>query len=684
MNVILDNAAARGLVFAPHGRDAAVAVRLLEEAGIPADICFDIDQFQRALSDSVCFAVATEEALRSADLRGVVGWVASQASWSDFPFLILTRHGGGPDQDPDVARLVDLLGNVTFLERPFHPTTFASVARTALKSRQRQYDARTRIGELYEGEERLRTALQAGHLGAWELDLNRWVLTASPACKGLYGFRASEPMSYAQLLAAIHADDRAHMKQAIMTSLETGADYAIEYRTVWPDGSPHWADSQARVVWDRMTDTTRLVGVSSDITSRKTAEARLRQVNETLEERVKQRTAELEQAHRAVLGEIEQRERAEEQFRQAQKMETIGQITGGVAHDFNNLLMAVLANLDLLRKHVPDDARLMRLIDGAMQGARRGATLTQRLLAFARRQELRIEAKTLVEVVRGMHELLERSVGPQIELRIELPPVVAPSLLDTNQIELALLNLVVNARDAMPEGGLLTIRVDECETVESGDLQPGRYVRLSVRDTGLGMDSETLGRATEPFFSTKELGKGTGLGLSMIQGLALQLNGALRLSSEPGKGTLAELWLPVTAAVAVNAPAVVESSTGEDATPRMTILVVDDDPLIAMSTVGMLEDLGHQVIEASSGPAALAILRNGSNVDLMITDYSMPKMTGMQLAAAARLLRPGLPILLATGYAELPPGSDLELPRLAKPYMQETVAAEIAKLLRQG
>jgi CheY-like chemotaxis protein/two-component sensor histidine kinase len=325
---------------------------------------------------------------------------------------------------------------------------------------------------------------------------------------------------------------------------------------------------------------------------------------------------------------------------------------------------------------------LQRLIDGAMQGARRGATLTQRLLAFARRQELHIEARSLVEVVHGMNELLERSVGQQIELRIELPERVPPTLLDANQIELALLNLVVNARDAMPQGGQLTIRVDECETAESRDLEPGRYVRLSVRDTGLGMDSETLGRATEPFFSTKELGKGTGLGLSMIQGLAMQLNGALRLSSEPGKGTLAELWLPVTAGEAAQPPARDESTHGGDATPRATILVVDDDPLIAMSTVDMLEDLGHQVIEASSGAAALDVLRGGAKVDLLLTDYSMPKMTGLQLAAAARALRPHLPILLATGYAELPPGSDMELPRLAKPYMQETVAAEIAKLLR--
>jgi signal transduction histidine kinase len=229
-------------------------------------------------------------------------------------------------------------------------------------------------------------------------------------------------------------------------------------------------------------------------------------------------------------------------------MDMIGQLTGGVAHDFNNLLMAVLGNLELLRKYAGDEPRMNRLIDGAMSGAQRGAALTQRLLAFARRQDLRVEPTSLIELVRGMDDLMERSAGAAIELVIELPDLVRPALVDGNQVELALLNLVINARDAMPDGGVLTIKVDEVESHGEGELKRGHYVRLSVSDTGHGMDATTLEKSIEPFFSTKELGKGTGLGLSMIHGLAVQLNGALRLASQPGHGTTAELWLPATEA----------------------------------------------------------------------------------------------------------------------------------------
>ena len=252
-------------------------------------------------------------------------------------------------------------------------------------------------------------------------------------------------------------------------------------------------------------------------------------------------------AHAAVLSEIEQRERAEEQLRQAQKMETIGQLTGGVAHDFNNLLMAVLSNLELLRKHVPDDPKTARLINGALQGAKRGAALTQRLLAFARRQDLNVEPRNLIDLVRGMTDLIERSIGTQIELRIDLPETLPLALVDANQIELAVLNLVLNARDAMPNGGTLRIKADQVES-SSRRRNSGGAVRAPGRQRHRvqGMDAETLRKATDPFFSTKELGKGTGLGLSMVQGLAVQLNGALRLEERIGTGTRAELWLPAT------------------------------------------------------------------------------------------------------------------------------------------
>jgi signal transduction histidine kinase len=486
---------------------------------------------------------------------------------------------------------------------------------------------------------------------------------------------------FGDLVASVHPDDRSRMQLAIQATVDSGEDYAIEHRVIWPDGSLHWAVTRARLVREINSGTRRLVGVSSDVTARKSSEEALRQLNETLEVRVKARTDELERAHAAVLSEIEQRESAERKLLQAQKVEMVGQLTGGVAHDFNNLLMAVLANLELLRKHLPSDPRTLRLIDGALQGVQRGTALTQRLLAFARKQDLQLEPRSLVEVIRGMTDLIERAVGAGIEVRIDLPPSVRPALIEANQIELALLNLVVNGRDAMPDGGALTISVDQVEGTIA-DLPPGEYVRLSVIDTGHGMSEETLGKATDPFFSTKELGKGTGLGLSMVHGLALQLGGVLRLASEEGRGTRAELWLPTTTAVARERPEI-RGQNVEDI-PAMTILIVDDDALISMSTVDMLEDLGHEVLEANSGKRALEILRDVERVDLMITDYSMPRMNGMELAATARELRPDLPILLATGYAELPSGPAIDLPRIDKPYHQERLAAGIARAVQTG
>lgn len=490
-----------------------------------------------------------------------------------------------------------------------------------------------------------------------------------------------ELFGYGELLRSVHPDDLPRMRAAVQATVTTGEDYAIEYRTIWPDGTLHWAAINGRLVLGRAGQKLRLVGVSADITSRKLAEDDLRRVNETLEERVKERTFELEAAHRTVLAEVAQRERTETLLRQAQKMEAIGQLTGGVAHDFNNLLMAVLGNLDLLRKHLPEDARMLRLIDGALQGARRGAALTQRLLAFARRQDLVVEPKNLADLVLGMSDLLEHSLGAEIELALQLPTDAPVAMVDANQLELAVLNLAVNARDAMPNGGRLTIAIDVASA--DGDLRPGDYVRLAVSDTGTGMSTETLKKATEPFFSTKGVGKGTGLGLSMLHGLAIQLHGTLRIESVVGQGTRAELWLPVAssqihAIEAVRAPSVDFAPRPQ---ARARILAVDDDRLIAMSTLDMLEDLGHEVVEANSGAEALRLLKAGPRFDLMITDFSMPQMNGAELAEAASAFDPKLPILLATGYAELPSEKQLTLPRLGKPYTQDQLAAELSKLL---
>jgi signal transduction histidine kinase/CheY-like chemotaxis protein len=651
----------------------------LKEAGFDSTIASTFRDFVASLSERCLFVVVTEETLRTQDPRPLHEWVRSQPSWSDLPFIVLTHHGAGPERNPAAARLVELLGNVSFIERPFHPTTFVSVVNTASKGRRRQYEAHARMEELHESELRLTTALQAGRLGTWEVNLSDWSLRTSDVCKSVFGRGPGDGFSYADLIASIHADDRDRMQQSVEQTLKTGADYVIEYRVVWPDGSEHWAEVRGRIMRDRLGRPSRLAGVASDITERKISEAALRSMNEILEQRVEERTRELREAHERLVEEAIQRESTEERLRQSQKLEAIGQLTGGVAHDFNNLLMAVLGNLELIRKNVADDPRTLRLVDGALQGARRGASLTQRLLAFARQQDLQVQPTDLVDLVDGMQELLARSVGGAIEILTDFEPELPRVLADGNQLELALLNLAVNARDAMPQGGRITIAVRKHPDVQPAeDLPRCSYVCLAVIDTGYGMDAATLARAIDPFFSTKELGKGTGLGLSMIHGLAQQLGGRLKLTSAPGQGTTAQIWLPATEL------AKPEDEQGElqmvQTPDSLKILVVDDDALISMSTVDMLEDLGHQVVDAASGNQALGIISSGSEIDLIITDYSMPGMNGAQLAKAVRELRPELPVLVATGYADLPPGTGIDLPRLGKPYTQDQLAREIANI----
>ncbi|WP_376782019.1 ATP-binding protein [Agrobacterium cavarae] len=679
----ISNSDISALVYAPIGRDAQIAASLLDEAGVSSIIVADIASFVAGLKDNVAFAVVTEEALRSADLRGISAWIAAQPSWSDLPFIILTNRGGGPERNPTAARLSEVVGNVSFVERPFHATSFISVARSAMRGRRRQFDARVRMEALDEGERRLQTALAAGRLGAWELDLATNELTTSATFRSLFGRGPNEGFAYTDLLASIHPADLERMQSAVRTTIETGADYSIEYRTVWNDGSTHWVEIRAQLYSDRTGRASKLVGVSADITSRLEEEEHQRLLNEVLEERVAARTRDLEKAYATVMEEVSQRERAEQQLRQSQKMEAIGQLTGGVAHDFNNLLMAVLGNLELLRKYVGDDARAVRLIEGAQQGAKRGASLTQRLLAFARRQDLRIDPVDMRALVTGMEELLKRSVGSTVVVRTDAPDHLPLVSADANQVELALLNLVVNARDAMPDGGEISICLNGVhQSVPDGELAVGDYVVLSVIDQGYGMDRETLRKAVEPFFSTKELGKGTGLGLSMIHGLASQLKGDLRLTSELGKGTKAELWIPVSTSEITNDSAPIEVSVAPTASASgpKRILLVDDDPLIAMSSADMLMDLGHDVVEAHSGKEALEYLGDGSCFDLLITDYSMPGMTGADLVIAVRHIVPKLPILIASGYAELPPGVDLDVARLGKPYTQDQLERELRKL----
>jgi PAS domain S-box-containing protein len=562
-----------------------------------------------------------------------------------------------------------------------------SAVRTAVRGRRRQYEARARLEELAESEGRLQTALAAGNLGSWTLDAQDNTITCSGTCRAHFGRKPDDAFGYDDMLRSVHPEDSARVEAALDHTLMTGSDYAVEHRIVWPDGSEHWVDMRARALKNSFDRVTQLVGVTSDITARKRYDiererlldalakerAALSDLTANLEQRVKERTA-------ALTAEVAARERAQEQLLQSQKMESIGQLTGGVAHDFNNLLMAVMGNLGLLKKRFRDDERAQHLIAGALEGARRGAALTQRMLTFARQQELKTSSADLVTLVAGMQDLLDRTLGPQIELRFDLPEGLPPAQVDANQIELAILNLAINARDAMPSGGRISIALDKVPPPPGRGLQEREYLRLCLSDTGSGMDEATLKKAIEPFFSTKPTGKGTGLGLSMVHGLAVQLGGMLDLESTVGKGTTATLWLPIADAPA---PVAEAEAAVPEAANRAIILVVDDDPLIAMSTVEMLEDLGHQAIECNSAAQALTILKDRQEIDLMLTDQAMPGMTGIELAELAHKERPKMPILLATGYADLP-ASQIKLPRLSKPYLQSELQEEINRLLNSA
>jgi len=376
-------------------------------------------------------------------------------------------------------------------------------------------------------------------------------------------------------------------------------------------------------------------------------------------------------------------EKTREALFQAQKVQAIGQLSGGIAHDFNNLLTVILGNLEIVRKRVGDDPKVSRLLENATQGALRGVSLTQRMLAFARRQELKTEPVDIAKLVQGITGLLRSSLGPGIRIETQFPEDLQAVLADSNQLELAVLNLATNARDAMPEGGSVTISAEPEVVIEQNDstLAAGRYVCLRMTDTGEGMDADTLASATDPFFTTKGLGKGTGLGLSMVHGFIEQLGGRFFLKSIKGQGTTAELWLPVALdGVATQSSGTMVSTV---TVPRLSVLVVDDDSLVRTSTVLLLEDLGHRVISASSGTHALELFDQGEVIDLMITDMAMPHMSGAQLAHAVRLLKPDLPIILATGFAERLEGFAAGLPRLSKPFNQMNLVTIIAQTMKR-
>ncbi len=554
MNEFLPLVAERALILAPRGRDAAVAHDILNEAKIRTQICFDLDGLLDQISRGADVAILTEEGLRGTDSRALGEWVRAQPPWSDFPFIVLTRHGGGVERNPEAAQLNAILGNVSFLERPFHPTTLVSVVQTSLRGRRRQYECR--------------------------------------------------------------------------------------------------------------------------------------QLNEDLESLVEERTGELAAANRQLLAQIEERERMEMTITQMQRLEAVGQLTSGVAHDFNNLLTVVLGNIRYLDRALRDaeiDGNAARRLGYMRTAAERGAKLTDQLLAFSRRQRLEPKVIDLNETVGDMRDLLQSTIGGSFDVDIALKPDVWPALVDPTQLELAVLNLAINARDAMQIGGSLRVSTRNVSLgIPRGPEEPaaGDYVEVSVTDTGSGMSGEVRAKVLEPFFTTKEVGKGSGLGLSQVLGFAKQSGGGMQINSREGEGTTVRIYLPrATGKMERAVPE--EAAPAEARYPGAQVLLVDDDSAVRDITAGMLREIGHKVLEAGSGGAALELLDGRQDIDLMLIDVAMPGMSGPELARRVRSQRPRLPMLFVTGFAErsvLDGISEAQI--VSKPFVNSELADKVRQALR--
>jgi PAS domain S-box-containing protein len=613
--------------------------------------------------------------------------------FEDAPFVMARLEGGGTETawfSYSLSALRDEDGSVAAILNITPETT----ARVLVERRLAEEQAALAKSEAHArtNAERVQLALAAGAIiGTWNWDLLTDRFTVDEAFARAFGLDPAlgrEGISLAQIISTVHADDRAGLTEAINKAIERGGPYAHQYRTRRADGRYYWLEANGRV--DKAPDGTALMfpGVLIDIEKRRADEAErarvteeLRKLNETLEQRVADRTAELM--------------RAEEALRQSQKMEAVGQLTGGLAHDFNNLLAGISGSLELMQTRMQqgrfnDVERYMAVAQGA---AKRAAALTHRLLAFSRRQTLDPKPTNVNRLIDGMQDMIQRTVGPSITVEAVGAGGLWPVLVDPSQLENSLLNLCLNSRDAMPDGGRITIEtanrwLDE-RAAKKQDIPEGQYLSLCVTDTGTGMPPEVIARVFEPFYTTKPIGEGTGLGLSMIYGFAKQSGGQVRIYSEVGKGTTVCIYLPRHYGEVEDEGPSTKSRPLPRSAQGETVMVVDDEPTVRMLITDILEELGFSAIEAGDSAAGLKVLQSDARIDLLVTDVGLPGgMNGRQMADAARVNRPDLKVLFITGYAEnaavgngqLAPGMAV----LTKPFPVETMAARIRSMIEAG
>jgi len=686
------------LVCAPYGRDAASVASLLQERDYDVIVCRDIVEVAARIEDKIGAVLLTEEALLdgSETLKIALG---SQPGWSDIPFVLLAaqRTGRTPNARLSQLALFDLASNSVVLERPLGRASLFSAIASAMRLRQKQFQMRDRMAELDESEAQLRLATNAGGIGIWDFDPQTGRLQWDERCKTMFGLKPNAEITFeGSFLAGLHPDDRDRCDIAVRQAIDPSGDgkVNIEYRTIGiEDGLERWIIAKGSTIFSDNVPV-RFIGTVVDITERKATERALAEseaalraeqqaldtLNRTLEERVTQRTSELEQ-------EMAARSLAEEALRQAQKMEAIGQLTGGIAHDFNNMLTGIIGGVNLAKRRIAmgKTEDVDRFMDAATESAHRAAALISRLLAFSRRQTLDAKPLDVAAQLNSTRELLQRTLPETIAVDIPVAVNVGQVIADANQLESALLNLAVNARDAMPDGGRLTIGASR-ETVGSSNrhgLSPGDYVLIKVIDTGVGMPPDLVDKVFEPFFTTKPIGQGTGLGLSMIYGFAQQSGGSVAIASEPGIGTEITLYLPA----ADEGP---ETIAKEAATPIVEgegqiVLVVEDDDAVRLLICEVLSELSYTTIQADDATPAILHLTSNRTIDLMVSDVGLPSMNGRQLADVARQHRPDLPVLFVTGYAENAAtkagflGSNMDM--IAKPFAVETLSTKVNELM---